>query len=516
MVCLVAVLLALVVVGYPESWNQIPAPDSPTERFGHSLVTLDDGRVLIFGGEDYLGGLQNEIFAFDDELQWQSIEAANSPPARFGATMTQVSDHEVLLYGGEGEDGKLNDLWILDTNTWTWYEVVPANEPPPARRDHCAWYYDGAVYIAGGVGADGRPRRDLYRYYVEENTWERGPDAPEDFWGAYATVYGPGCSSKEKSGVREFCSAYILGPVMLLYDLGKEEWLQEVPPPDANRPPSKYYATFARWGDQVYMFGGVYSNHVTTATPCTWSYDFPTRTWTYHHAVPPPYEDTGLWGAQAFWNEVKQWFCLFGGVLGWPFDAWEEFLFGQPESWGTRSWNWNRNVYVYRPDGLAAGPGGQLAGAGQPGGAGKPGGPGGPGPEEEEPPPEEPEYPEEPYPALSDCTIAHAVDDQGEPVDRNPVFGSLDAAAVCWLRISPLCEPVRVRVEVYDAQGRRYDTYTTTAPNPADYGVDCIRKFTTYYEIPLGPSGSRPVGTWWVEIYIDDVLSCTLEFEVTG
>ncbi len=88
------------------------------------------------------------------------------------------------------------------------------------------------------------------------------------------------------------CSAYVLSPVQLLYDLVERVWCQLAATGDA--PPSKHMPAYVRADSTVYMFGGLLPNHRTISTPCTYSFHFPNRTWTYHHTEPPPFQDTGL------------------------------------------------------------------------------------------------------------------------------------------------------------------------------------------------------------------------------
>jgi hypothetical protein len=276
-------------------------------------------------------------------------------------------------------------------------------------------------------------------------------------------------------------------------------------------PPPKYLPAIARKGDHVYMFGGLYRGEKRVfPTPCTFSYDLAGNRWTYHHAVPPPYQETGLWGASAFYDAVADVFYILGGLVGWPFGELMDFLASGPGGWDSPEWPRNDKVYVFRL--------GERGAGGQPGAPGKPGVPRGgkPGRPEEEGPPREPEEPEEPYPNLADCAITHGLDERGIPVDREPTFTSSDTTATWWIKLSPLCEEVEIRVEVYSAPGHLFDTMTTTPPNPAAYGVRCLRSYSTSWEFALGSPGSRPSGTWWVEVYIDGVLSCTRLFEVEG
>jgi hypothetical protein len=143
-------------------------------------------------------------------------------------------------------------------------------------------------------------------------------------------------------------------------------------------PPPKFLAAFARKDNLVYMFGGLYHRQAgdVFSTPCTFSYDLAADRWTYHHAVPPPYQETGLWGASAFYDVVADAFYIMWGLQGWPFAGLEEFLLGGLADWDPSEWDWNRNVYVYRPGGPGAQAGGQPGAGGAAGKAGatRPGG----------------------------------------------------------------------------------------------------------------------------------------------
>lgn len=64
------------------------------------------------------------------------------------------------------------------------------------------------------------------------------------------------------------------------------------------------------------MFGGLYTDGKRVySTSCHFGYDFSTRTWTYHHRVPPPFQKTGIWGASAYWYGDS--LRIEGGFLGW-------------------------------------------------------------------------------------------------------------------------------------------------------------------------------------------------------
>jgi hypothetical protein len=280
-------------------------------------------------------------------------------------------------------------------------------------------------------------------------------------------------------------------------------------------PPPKYLPAIARKGDRVYMFGGLYRGEKRVfPTPCTFSYDLAGNRWTYHHAVPPPYQETGLWGASAFYDAVADVFYILGGLVGWPFGELMDFLAGFPADWQPTNRNLNENVYLYRPDeGKPAGLGAQPRAPGQPG---KPGRLGQPGGEQPPPPKNKPDYPEEQPPYLKRCLLTDALDEAGQPVNVNPTFTAAHDVAYFGFKMSPLCDEVSFRGEVYDAGGSLHYTFTGSTVDPDKYGVDCIREYAYWQKIPLGPPEGRVHGNWWIELYINGTLSCTSVFEVEG
>ena len=92
-------------------WNPVNPANSPDARYGHSMATLPDGTILLFGGEDAGGELLNDLSIFN-ETDWNPASPANSPDARQGHTMVTLPDGQVMLFGGENTEGDLfNDLF---------------------------------------------------------------------------------------------------------------------------------------------------------------------------------------------------------------------------------------------------------------------------------------------------------------------------------------------------------------------------------------------------------------------
>ncbi len=493
----VLTVVALVAPGFSEDWNQFPAPNAPSERFGSGVVTLDDGRVVLFGGCDARGELINDLHVSRAPQQFASTEQANPPPGRFGATLTQISETEVLLFGGQGEEGVLNEVWILDLASGEWRRVAPERAPPP-RKFHCAWYDErtGRVYIAGGIGQDGRPRRDLWAYEVESNLWVLGPEAPEEFWGAYVTVY---CESP--------CVAVILGPVSLAYDMVRETWRpwppREACPRPNSSPPSPErttwsicsvasitgrQGTFSRLPAPSPMTSPLTAGRTTTPCPR------PTRRPACGGRAP----STMWWQTRS----TSCGACRVGRLLAWRSFSSAGWPIGTPPS-GTGT----ETCTCIGQEGPAPRQGASPELGGQPGRPGQPG-PGAP------PPKERPDEPEAKNPWLEACLIAERLDDSGQPVNLNPTFTGSHDQGYFGFRLSPLCEPLEFRIEVYDASGTRRHTASGTTVDPGEYGVDCLGTYTNWQPFPLGPTDSRPLGSWWVELYLEDQLVCVSPFQV--
>jgi len=73
---------------------------TPVSRLGHSMVTLPDGRVMMFGGKDVEGTLFNDLHAFE-ESGWAPITPpAPHPSCTGGPLRTRGGCHVYLRWSG--------------------------------------------------------------------------------------------------------------------------------------------------------------------------------------------------------------------------------------------------------------------------------------------------------------------------------------------------------------------------------------------------------------------------------
>ena len=148
------------------TWRRISTKgDTPTPRAASACCCLDDGRVLLFGGRDASGRLNDTYtlgnvgkslhLQIDDSLEWtqhkistplitsdrQSTIGATAgagndkstsmPPKRSFHSMTSISsplfpnESPVFLIGGLNTNNDCcDDFHVLDVRTMTWYKIV--------------------------------------------------------------------------------------------------------------------------------------------------------------------------------------------------------------------------------------------------------------------------------------------------------------------------------------------------------------------------------------------------------
>lgn len=169
--------------------NTVGAVNTPRE--GHSATGLDDGTVLILGGdEDDVGGGKTTVASFEIyDPQTQSFTAAGSmTQARSTHTATKLNDGRVLIVGGyalygPGVAAATAEIYDHVTGLST---AVAA--PSMGRTLHTATLLaDGRVLVIGGgakfdltdvFGSLSTVVKTSEIYDPVANTWSTGPNVP--------------------------------------------------------------------------------------------------------------------------------------------------------------------------------------------------------------------------------------------------------------------------------------------------------------------------------------------------
>ncbi len=179
-------------------WQPLVAHgDAPQARTYQAAAADPNGmRVVLFGGRSTSGALGDGwILDLSAAPLWSRLDSTGvAPSPRYGHNLVHDADNErVLLFGGRDDAGHIdNETWQLSltgTPTWTRLELPHA---PPARS-HAAMVVDPLrhrVVLFGGRDADGRPMHDTwYLPLVPHADWVMADTfvtLPEERWGAAA------------------------------------------------------------------------------------------------------------------------------------------------------------------------------------------------------------------------------------------------------------------------------------------------------------------------------------------
>jgi hypothetical protein len=116
------------------------------ERRGHTATLLEDGKVLIVGGDNE-SGIVNQVELLDPTSQTSSL-AAMPIVGRTDHTATRLADGRVLIIGGRDQTGSLTSTEIYDPLTAT-FTAGPSLTTP--RSGHTATVLaNGNILVAGG------------------------------------------------------------------------------------------------------------------------------------------------------------------------------------------------------------------------------------------------------------------------------------------------------------------------------------------------------------------------------
>ncbi|MBE8399497.1 galactose oxidase [Leptospira borgpetersenii serovar Tarassovi] len=159
-------------------WTET-GPIQPS-RIYHTATRLNDGRVIVIGG---IGSTDTEITTISSTLIYnpQTDQWVDGPPlnqSRNAHTATLLQDGRLLVVGGDSNGVYRQTMEIYDPNTNNW-TLLPM---PGPRTEHGAYLEgDGSVVIATGRNT-GLVQSTL-RYNPNTNTWCHLPNIPNEVGG---------------------------------------------------------------------------------------------------------------------------------------------------------------------------------------------------------------------------------------------------------------------------------------------------------------------------------------------
>jgi N-acetylneuraminic acid mutarotase len=170
-----------------------------TPRFEHSATLLDDGRVLIAGGQGPpISG--NSAALATTEIYDPAVDSFRKSndmsDARFNHTAVKLPDRTVMVVGGAGGtngDTSLATAEVFNPADGRW---TPAGALTNSRTGHSAVVFnDGRVLVAGGESVTRGARRSLNSaeiFNLERREWQSAGNMNCARSEAGATVLGDG------------------------------------------------------------------------------------------------------------------------------------------------------------------------------------------------------------------------------------------------------------------------------------------------------------------------------------
>ncbi|MEN8202336.1 MAG: kelch repeat-containing protein [Bacteroidota bacterium] len=262
------------------------APATLFERMEAAMAYVGDDKVLLFGGNDASGDM-NDTWVYDvSDDTWTelfAIGAAGQPSAMI-ACMAYAGDDKVVLYGKQAE------TWVFDLSDNTWTEMTTANTPAVSGQG-MAYLGDGNVLLYGGYDAAFARESKTWIYNLAENTWtEETPESTPPTGNMIVTL----CETTMYGGANIVCfgGRGTGGDAMdVTFEFGGGDWALNADPPlvpgdwtleaPATSPPASTYNEAAYVADgKILAFGGKDAKWGIVVAPDTWIYDTETGEWT--------------------------------------------------------------------------------------------------------------------------------------------------------------------------------------------------------------------------------------------
>ena len=239
------------------SWTPLPIP--PGHRIGPDMVLLDDGRVLVVGGQDIApSSPQDAILPFVGTTEifnpatgeWRQAAPMEQPLFRQAAVL--LSDGRVIVVGGvslsDGKESARAEIYDPATDTWTPTEDMATERGEPKA----VLLSDGRVLVTGDKSLDFRAVTGKAETYdPDTGSWSSTEDMSKTSTGHTLTLLPDG-RVLAAGGVHPTNRHFGAYSTTEIFDPAANSWS---PGPELSQPRIRHSATLMPDG-RVLLIGG--------------------------------------------------------------------------------------------------------------------------------------------------------------------------------------------------------------------------------------------------------------------
>jgi hypothetical protein len=146
--------------------------DSPIKRWGHTAVTYQQSKMIVFGGRYHYKSL-GTIYMFDPTiLEWLKIEPEiNIAPCPRDSHSCLMFNDEMYIFGGNWQEKKLNDFWKFNFQEKKWTKINAQNGPGPIEG-HVTCLVSGKLFmVQGGLDESNKVTSNLFLFDLINSKW---------------------------------------------------------------------------------------------------------------------------------------------------------------------------------------------------------------------------------------------------------------------------------------------------------------------------------------------------------
>ncbi len=245
--------------------------EMPTEMFGHKIIFDGYSQLILIGGKNNSGFVEN-IYRYSIwENVWSTINSSEKISPRYlHSAVLHRGRGEIIVFGGKNNSEHFNDVWSfnLSNYNWTQYQI---NTSIQARINASLFIDNDNLYLSGGRN-NNTLLNDLHIYNFPSQTWripsislENLPQERENFImykskDGYFTIFGG--NNSDNSLMTE-----------IYYNINEEKYEN----PDFNLKLTNSVIEFVPFENAIYLFGGYNGRNYINDF---WKYDLSLKIWT--------------------------------------------------------------------------------------------------------------------------------------------------------------------------------------------------------------------------------------------